>query len=203
MNSRFDRKFVLWNDGNEHVIIAFNTFGPKLSTCSNNYLGSSLKKDSMMIFQACRVLSHAKLGDLVHHISMTFLPTFQEVSMQGIIEEERRDTFNVPIYCHSVDDVKVVVESTNAFYIKQCEIKQQSYFLPNEVEEILADPEAYGQFTKNFTRSLVNSIMVEHIGEEKCHMFFERLEKNAAMAVREKKVSSLFIDCILVVLIRK
>jgi len=45
--------------------------------------------------------------------------------------------------------------------------------------------------------------MVEHIGEEKCHKFFERLERNVAMALREKKVSSLPMDCILSVLIRK
>jgi len=123
--------------------------------------------------------------------------------MQGIIEEERRDTFNVPAYCHSVDDIKVVAESTNAFHIKRCEIKQQSYFVQDEEEQILADPDAYGLFTKKFTRSLLNSIMVEHIGEAKCHKFFERLERNAATAAREKKVSGLSTDCILAVLIRK
>jgi len=66
--------------------------------------------------------------------------------MQGIIEEERRDTFNIPVYCHSIDNVKEVAKSTNAFHIKQCEIKQQSYFPPNEVEQILVDPKEYGQF---------------------------------------------------------
>jgi len=107
---------------------------------------------------------------------MTFLPIYGEVSMlQGVIEEERRDTFNVPIYSLSVEDVKVVAESTNAFHVKRCEIKRQSYFGPKEVEKLLADPEAYGRFTKRFTRSILNSIMVEHIGEEKCHKFFECL----------------------------
>ena len=65
--------------------------------------------------------------------------------MQGIIEEERRDSLNVPLYFYSEDNVKVVVESTNAFYIKQCEMKQQSHFPPNEnSEQILANPDAYG-----------------------------------------------------------
>jgi len=107
------------------------------------------------------------------------------------------------VYCHSVDDIKLVTESTNAFHIKRCEIKQQSYFPTDEVEQILNNPEAYGELTKNFIKSLANSIMVEHLGEEKCHEFFERLERNAATAAREKKVSYLPMDCILVVLIRK
>lgn len=102
-----------------------------------------------------------------------------------------------------MNDIKIVVESTNAFHIKRCEIKQQSYYPPNQVEQILANPQVYGQLAKNFTRSLVNSIMVEHIGEEKCHKFFERLERNAIMAAQEKEVSYLPMDCILVVLIRK
>ena len=49
----------------------------------------------------------------------------------------------------------------------------------------------------------MNSIMVEHIGKEICHEFYERLEKNAARAAQEKRVSDLLMDCILVVLIRK
>jgi len=144
------------------------------------------------------------MGDLVHHISMIFLPIFGVVSMlQRIIEEEKRDTFNVPVYCHSVDDVKEVAESTNAFHVKRCEIKQQSHFPPNEVEYIPDNPKAYGQFLKKFAKSILNASMVEHIGEEKCHVFFERLEKNAATAAREKRVSNLPMVCVMAVLIRK
>jgi len=45
--------------------------------------------------------------------------------------------------------------------------------------------------------------MVEHIGEDKCHVFFEHLERNVARAALEKKVPNLPMDCILVVLIQK
>jgi len=99
--------------------------------------------------------------------------------------------------------MKVDIESTNAFHIKQCEIKQQSFFPPNEAKEILANSEAYGRFTKKFLKSVFKSFIVEHIGEEKCHEFFERLERNVATATWEKKVSNLPMDCILAILIRK
>jgi len=132
-----------------------------------------------------------------------FEETWEELINEGIIEEERRDTFNVPIYHHTVEDVKLVAESTNAFHIKRCEISSQSSLPPNQAEQILADPEAYGRFMKNFTKSAMNSIMVEHIGEEKGHEFFERLEKIAARNAREKRVSNVPLDCILAVLIRK
>jgi len=132
------------------------------------------------------------------------LQSHEDKSTQGIIEDERRDSFNVPIFYHSVEDVRAVAESlSEAFHIKRLEIKHQSYFEQDEVEQMLADPEAYGRFSKNFIRSLLNSYVVEHIGEEKSHKFFERLEQNAATAAREKRMSSLTVDCVLAVLIRK
>jgi hypothetical protein len=125
------------------------------------------------------------------------------VTAQGIIEEERRDSFNVPVYYHSVGDVRAAAESTNAFHIKQVKIQHQSYFEPSEVERILANPEAYGRFARSSTQSVLNSFVVEHIGHDNSCLFFERLERNAAAAAREKRIPSLPLDCLSAVLIRK
>jgi hypothetical protein len=102
-----------------------------------------------------------------------------------------------------VGDVRAVVESTNAFHIKRLIIQDQSFLEPNEVEQILADPEAYGRFARGVTQSFLGSLVVEHIGHESSCLLFERLAQNFATAAREKRIPNLPLDCLSAVLIRK
>lgn len=102
-----------------------------------------------------------------------------------------------------MDEVRAAAESTNAYDIKRLEIKRQSFFPPDEVKQILGAPKQYGQFMRNFTRSLLNSYIVDHIGEKSTAEFFDRLERNATVAARERRISSLPMDCFLAILVRK
>ena len=137
------------------------------------------------------------------NLSTKFAATHEGICAQGIIDEERRDSFNVPVYCHSVGEVRAVAESTNAFEIKQLQIQRLSFGTPDEAEQLLAAPEQYGQFMRNFTRALLNSYMVEHIGEQSTAEFFNRFERNVAAAVREGRIPGVFMDCLLAILVRK
>lgn len=123
--------------------------------------------------------------------------------LQGIIDEETRDSFNIPFYTHSLNEVREALDSTNAFIIKRTEVREHRIMSEPEEKALRANPEAYALFLKNWTKSVMWSAMVAHIGDENAIEFFKRFEQKTIIAAKENHFPKFTLSALLVVLKRK
>lgn len=125
---------------------------------------------------------------------------------QGLISAEKRDSFNIPIFLPSIEEIQEAAARTSAFDIKEIKIWKDYQPAPEiQEQKYLADPEAYGQLGKGFAKGMFNSSVEAHIGPELACRLFDRLAFNLTAQFKETK--KLFIHesitIAVVVLVRK
>lgn len=108
--------------------------------------------------------------------------------MQGVIDEETRDSFNMPIYCPSADEIKEAIDETSAFRIKKLEIWEDIDFLPREMAaKLVMDPEKWGAMAMNMARTMMLTLVEAHIGPDIAAILWDRLEKQIVNHCRTTK----------------
>jgi len=131
-----------------------------------------------------------------------FENTWKALVLEGTISEELWNSFNFQIYARSLEEVKVAVEATNLFHIKELQQHEQSFLDYEEEKKVLADPEAFAQFYISFVGGVMHSNIANHIGYENIDKFFQRLAQTAREAIEQKLITKLAMTMNLVVLIR-
>lgn len=106
--------------------------------------------------------------------------------MQGIIEEEKIDSFNIPFYATSPREVKFEVEKEGSFIIDLLEVSEINCNAC--YDGFIDDSEAFDNLAKCI-RSVTEPMLVRHFGESIMDEVFERYKKNITHGVsREKTV---------------
>ncbi|KAJ7522544.1 hypothetical protein O6H91_18G016200 [Diphasiastrum complanatum] len=99
---------------------------------------------------------------------------------EGLIDIATIDTFNVPIYIRSLDEIHQALRESGAFSIHVLEKKT----LPKGVELIagqeVEDPVAYGKRLAAFTRSWMGPLVEAHIGLELTDLLFQQVDRRVA-----------------------
>ncbi|KAE9456028.1 hypothetical protein C3L33_12075, partial [Rhododendron williamsianum] len=92
----------------------------------------------------------------------------------GVITEEKVDSFNLPLYLPSIEEVKMVVEMDKCFTIEKiCSLSHPSNYdsRPLDIERTCAD-----------IRAIKENLMQDHFGSENMdqlfHLFGQNLQKN-------------------------
>lgn len=87
--------------------------------------------------------------------------------MQGLLSEDKFDSFNLPVYCPSVEELRDLIEENGCFDILTLEsIGQMPFSLPS----------AQG------CRAGTESILRKHLGDEIIEPLFDRYSKNKNIA---------------------
>ena len=81
--------------------------------------------------------------------------------LQGVIESEVRDSFNIPVCLPSQEEIREAIEATSAFHIKQLEFWEDGEMFP-----VLEDPQEFKQYSTNTNKSLFNPILEPYLGRE-------------------------------------
>jgi len=98
--------------------------------------------------------------------------------MQGIIKEEKLNTFNIPIYYPSPYEVKLEVITEGSFVMNQLEISEVNWNACDDFESEL--PESLGDDGYNVAqcmRALAEPLLVSHFGEDVVEEIFNRYKK--------------------------
>lgn len=105
-----------------------------------------------------------------------------------MIDEETRDSFNMPIYCPSADELKEAIDETESFKLKKLEVWEDIDFLPREMAAKLAmDPEKFGTMAMNMARTMMLTLVDAHVGPDIAAMLWDRLEKQIVDHCRRTK----------------
>lgn len=138
------------------------------------------------------------LGDCAFHLEVAF----QEMVKEGLIEEEKLDSFNIPYYGPSVGELKIIVETENSFEIDS--VMTLSGFPLHPLTEVReGEEEMFGRIVGKHYRALFENIVGAHFGwnEYLIDEFFSRIEKRAAVKFGEYLPNTL--DLVIAFLLRK
>ncbi|KAK9283831.1 hypothetical protein L1049_012085 [Liquidambar formosana] len=93
-------------------------------------------------------------------------------AFSGLVDEEKLDSFNVPYYTPSREEVEDIVQREGSFAIEEMEILELA-----DGDEQEKDMWAKGEKIANNIRSFTESIIVHHFGEEILENLFGKLTR--------------------------
>jgi jasmonate O-methyltransferase len=95
--------------------------------------------------------------------------------LQGIIEEEKLNTFNVPNYYPSPSEVKLEVQTEGSFSIDQLEVSEIMGDTVYNTNAFDSESEMYESIAKG-TRAIIEPLMIVHFGEGVIDEAFDRFK---------------------------
>ncbi|XP_021828479.1 indole-3-acetate O-methyltransferase 1-like [Prunus avium] len=111
-----------------------------------------------------------------------FQDAWDDLVQEGLITNEKRDSFNIPMYASSLQDFKEVVEADGSFTINKLEIFKGGSPLvvsqPDDAAEV-------GQALANSCRSVAGVLVDAHIGDQLSNELFSRVEKKGTGQAKE------------------
>ncbi|KAL2927991.1 Salicylate carboxymethyltransferase [Bienertia sinuspersici] len=115
-----------------------------------------------------------------------FATAFNDMVSEGLIEEEKLNTFNVPIYLPSASELSSLVEKEGSFTLNQADTSEVNW----EVNEQCKN--SYKCFDLNdfskCVRSVAEPFLVNHFGEAIIEELFERyMEILKVSMIKEKR----------------
>ncbi|KAL0712619.1 hypothetical protein Bca4012_019597 [Brassica carinata] len=78
---------------------------------------------------------------------------WQDLVDEGLIEEEKRDGFNIPVYLRNTGEVAAAIESCGGFKIEKMEIFKIADPMNARQQEFMKDPDSYGRAMANLVQA--------------------------------------------------
>lgn len=203
-----DRNSIAWNEG--RVYISSDTVADAYLNQFRQDLASFLEARAQEIVPGgCMFIAlvgrnsgdikqQGGLGVGAHHLEAAF----EELVKEGLIEKEKLDSFNLPVYGPSVEEVQSIVEAEQSFEIENMKLLTGFPLHPLlEVRE--GEEERFGRTVSNFYKAMFENIVGSHLGSDE-HLvdeFFMRIAKRAAAKYEDFVLDK--VDIAVAVLIRK
>ncbi|XP_077229745.1 IAA carboxylmethyltransferase 1 [Tasmannia lanceolata] len=111
-----------------------------------------------------------------------FQEAWNDLVQKGLVDGEKRDSFNIPVYAASLQDFKEVVEADGSFTINKLEMFRGGSPLivsrPDDAKEV-------GRALANSCRTVSGVLVDAQIGEELSNELFALLERRATSHAAE------------------
>ncbi|XP_058760091.1 S-adenosyl-L-methionine:benzoic acid/salicylic acid carboxyl methyltransferase 2-like [Vicia villosa] len=101
-----------------------------------------------------------------------------DMVIQGIIEEEKLNTFNLPNYFPSPSEVKLEVETEGSFSINQMEVSEVNWHVP--------EPDMVESVVKT-TKAILEPLLISHFGEGVTKEIFEHFRKILTSGISKER----------------
>ncbi|OVA03904.1 SAM dependent carboxyl methyltransferase [Macleaya cordata] len=116
-----------------------------------------------------------------HPFTSSMDQAWEDLLNEGLIEEETRDTFNIPAYMRSTDEVDKAFRGCGGFEIQRLEYRRIVEHSREKQEEWIKDPVSYGRAKANMVRATLKPMVESHLGPELSEELFMRFEKRASV----------------------
>ncbi|KAL4185136.1 hypothetical protein AMTRI_Chr10g4480 [Amborella trichopoda] len=111
-----------------------------------------------------------------------FEDAWNDLVEEGLMDANKRDSFNIPVYAPSLEDFREVVEAEGSFAVKRLEIFRGGTPL---VVGHPGDPVEVGRALVNTCRSVCGVLVDAHLGESLSNEVFKRLERRATSHAKQ------------------
>nr|QRX38988.1 gibberellic acid methyltransferase [Ginkgo biloba] len=116
-----------------------------------------------------------------HPFTNSMDEAWDDLVTEGLIDEETRDSFNIPAYMRSIEEVRRAFNQCNAFDIGRIEFQRVPEHSKEKQEEWIRDPLSYGRTKANLVRATLKPMIEAHLGSSKLsEEMFKRFETRAA-----------------------
>ncbi|XP_039146645.1 S-adenosyl-L-methionine:benzoic acid/salicylic acid carboxyl methyltransferase 3-like [Dioscorea cayenensis subsp. rotundata] len=108
---------------------------------------------------------------------------------EGVLEEEKVNTFNMPFYAASKEEVQQVIQSEGSFYIEQMQILESNWDPFDDSDDDQAfDNVKSGHNVAKCIRAVLEPLLVGHFGKQAIvDQVFARYAHNVAMHLLKEK----------------
>ncbi|KAK3143438.1 hypothetical protein QOZ80_4AG0300310 [Eleusine coracana subsp. coracana] len=104
-----------------------------------------------------------------------FEDSWADLVGEGLVEREKMDSFNVPLYAPTLDEFREVVEADGAFEINRLEMVMGSPPVVDRPD----DPADVGRTVAKNVRSFIGKLVDAHVGKAVADELFARLRRRA------------------------
>ncbi|GJN26117.1 hypothetical protein PR202_gb14020 [Eleusine coracana subsp. coracana] len=110
-----------------------------------------------------------------------FEDSWADLVREGLVEREKMDSFNVPLYAPTLDEFREIVEADGAFQINRLEMVMGSPPVVDRPD----DPADVGRTVAKNVRSFIGKLVDAHVGKAVADELFDRLRRRAEERARE------------------
>lgn len=115
-----------------------------------------------------------------HPFTSSMDQAWEDLLNEGLIDKQRRDTFNIPAYMRSADEVRKAFDQCTGFEIQKLEYQKIVEHSKEKQEEWIKDPVSYGRAKANLVRATLKPIVEAHLGPKLSEELFKRFENRAS-----------------------
>ncbi|KAF8404003.1 hypothetical protein HHK36_012113 [Tetracentron sinense] len=138
----------------------------------------------LMAGRPCSRRPENQLGDpdsrAKHPFTSSMDQAWEDLLNEGLIHEETRDSFNIPAYMRSVDEVEKAIHQCGGFEIQKLVYQRIVEHSKEKQEEWIRDPVSYGRAKANLVRATLKPMVEAHLGPKLSEELFKRFEKRAS-----------------------
>ncbi|VVA94450.1 unnamed protein product [Arabis nemorensis] len=172
-----DKSSKAWNKGKVHYANAaeevVKAYKEQFGRDMEKFLEARAKElvsGGLLVVGMCGIpkgMSFSNLSDSIMYTSMA--DVLIQMQFQGLISEEQVDTFNIPIYSASPEEVRILVETNGSFTVESMELMDPTAWLKREMT--MEDVRQWMLCIEATMGSLFNN----HFGEHLLDDIFDRL----------------------------
>ncbi|MQL92639.1 hypothetical protein Taro_025267 [Colocasia esculenta] len=115
-----------------------------------------------------------------HPFTGTMDQAWADLLNEGLIDEETRDSFNIPAYMRSTEEVRKAFEECSGFEIQKLEFQRIVEHSKEKQEEWIKDPDSYGMAKANLVRATLKPIAEAHLGPALSEELFRRFQRRSS-----------------------
>ncbi|KAL5207193.1 hypothetical protein ABZP36_031628 [Zizania latifolia] len=103
--------------------------------------------------------------------------------VEGLVEKEKLDSFNIPTYMPSVHELKTVIMQNSKLVINQIHLSESNWDPYDDSEgDVVANPVESGLNVANSLRAVLGALLASHFGETVQDILFSRLTESQGSA---------------------
>ncbi|KAH6558370.1 hypothetical protein KP509_1Z067600 [Ceratopteris richardii] len=127
---------------------------------------------------------------------------WRELISEGLLSQESLDTFNLPLFLPTLEEVKEMVEEQKEFEVLLVEYVAVERAPANAWKKFAAaDGQMWGNTIQTMTRNFMGGLLEPHLGVPKFEMLMQRVKELAA--ADDERFRSSLMGTIVLALIRK
>ncbi|CAD6246177.1 unnamed protein product [Miscanthus lutarioriparius] len=114
----------------------------------------------------------------------------QSLVKEGRVEKEKLDSFNLPFYAPSVDEVRDVIRQSQAFDVTHIQLFESNWDPHDHMEDdgdLVLDGVQSGVNVAKSIRAVIGPLIAHHFGEHVLDDLFELYAKNVAVHLQKVK----------------
>ncbi|CAH2077884.1 unnamed protein product [Thlaspi arvense] len=117
---------------------------------------------------------------LKHLFNTLMDQAWQDLVDEGLIDEEKRDGFNIPVYLRNTEEIAAGIDRCGGFRIEKMEMLKIADPLNAKKHEYMKDPDSYGRAMASLIQAGMKPIIEAYLGTDLTRKLFKRYAIRAA-----------------------